>query len=281
MLRWRQWWRACSQICPTTEPALQALSSLPLMRCPEGKKSTQLIPFFVFFLFVFFIFCRLLSIVKDDNGCLDFCEFLMAAHCITSATPRWEFFCWKCRHWDCTGTYLWVCRPSKFAMSFIQFCAKDRLIWKILHSQDPITLHSGTNCTGRSSFTTGTVPAQLTSKKWSRCSMDWCVHLREVLKLFYVFATIYETEGLDHHMAVERAHVSIKDADLEGKHVVFFYWTIVRPGFAKLPKIAEYLWKIGCWPRWRHNGRGVHPGCIFLLKIQNIHVTWLQPGWYI
>ena len=25
---------------------------------------------------------------KDENGCLDFCEFLMAGHCITSATPR-------------------------------------------------------------------------------------------------------------------------------------------------------------------------------------------------
>ena len=37
-----------------------------------------------------------------------------------------------------------------------------------------------------------------------------------------MFATIYETEGLEHHMAVERAHVSIKDADLECKHVAFF-----------------------------------------------------------
>ena len=39
-------------------------------------------------------------------------------------------------------------------------------------------------------------------------------HKREVLKCFQVFATIYETEGLDHHMAVERAHVSIKDAEI-------------------------------------------------------------------
>ena len=68
----------------------------------------------------------------------------------------------------------------------------------------------------------------------------------DVLKCLQVFATIYETEGLDHHMAEERAHVSIKDADLECKHVAFFYLTIVRPGFARLPKIAEYLWKIGC-----------------------------------
>ena len=76
-------------------------------------------------------------------------------------------------------------------------------------------------------------------------------------------------------MAVERAHVSIRDADLKCKHVAFFTKQLWDQVF------AEYLWKIGCWPRWRHNGRGVHPGCIFLLKIQNIHVTWLQPGWYI
>ena len=55
----------------------------------EKVISTADFIFFVFFLvFVFFIFRRLLSTVKDDNGCLDFCEFLMAAHCITSATPR-------------------------------------------------------------------------------------------------------------------------------------------------------------------------------------------------
>ena len=68
--------------------------------------------------------------------------------------------------------------------------------------------------------------------------------MREVLKLFQVFATIYETEGLDHHMAVERAHVSIKDADLECKHVAFFteqLWDQVLPNFLKLQNIFGKL----------------------------------------
>ena len=60
-----------------------------------------------------------------------------------------------------------------------------------------------------------------------------------------MFATIYETEGLDHHMAVERAHVSIKDADLKCKHVAFFLLknceTRFLPDFLKLQNIFGKL----------------------------------------
>ena len=45
---------------------------------------------------------------------------------------------------------------------------------------------------------------------------------------YQVFATIYETEGLEHHMAVERAHVS---------------WTLEKK---KSFPISEHLWEIGC-----------------------------------
>ena len=34
-----------------------------------------------------------------------------------------------------------------------------------------------------------------------------------------VFATIYETEGLEHHMAVERAHVSQREALKQEHHI--------------------------------------------------------------
>ena len=56
-----------------------------------------------------------------------------------------------------------------------------------------------------------------------------------------MFATIYETEGLDHHMAVERAHVSIKDADLKCKQVAFFCETRFLPDFLKLQNIFGKL----------------------------------------
>ena len=38
--------------------------------------------------------------------------------------------------------------------------------------------------------------------------VHWILHREQWVSKNQVFATIYETEGLEHHMAVERAHVS-------------------------------------------------------------------------
>ena len=80
--RWRQWWRVFCQRCLTTEQPLQASSSLPLTRFVDVEMKSL-------------IWFENVNI-KDANGCLDFCEFLMAAHCITSATPRWYNCCCCC-----------------------------------------------------------------------------------------------------------------------------------------------------------------------------------------
>ena len=82
--RWRQWWRVFCQRCLTTEQPLQTSSSLPLTRFVDVEMKSL-------------IWFENVNI-KDANGCLDFCEFLMAAHCITSATPRW-YNCSCCCCW--------------------------------------------------------------------------------------------------------------------------------------------------------------------------------------
>ena len=68
-----------------------------------------------------------------------------------------------------------------------------------------------------------------------------------------MFATIYETEGLEHHMAVERAHVSQREALKQESYI-----QIKEKGPVPLPTlcnfdnfhfyffISEYLWEIGC-----------------------------------
>ena len=88
-----------------------------------------------------------------------------------------------------------------------------------------------------------------------------------------VFATIYETEGLAHHMAVERAHVSWKP-QVEKTRIRRQRERSCAPTLCKFDSLfylffSEYLWKIGCWSWRRHNRRWIHTGVsFFFLEIK-------------
>ena len=59
--------------------------------------------FFSFPMFSLYVFCCLLSIVKDENGCSTSVNswWLLI---VSQAQLQGELFCWKCWHWDCTWT---------------------------------------------------------------------------------------------------------------------------------------------------------------------------------
>ena len=222
---------------------------------------------------------------------------------VSQAQLQGELFCWKCWHWDCTWTNV---DPQNLQCH--SFNSVPRTVWSGKYCIARIQIRStqGQTALGVPALRQGqfrhnwhprndqgavdTLMDVFTCVKfWScfRCLRHYTRQWRSRSQTwsFEMFPGVCDNirdGGLGPSHGSGESACKHQGCWSEMQTCCFFFtkklWDQV---FARLPKIAEYLWKIGCWPRWRHNGRGVHPGCIFQLKIQNIHVTWLQPGWFI